>query len=192
MMKLMKFIGTTTYVAIASMMLTQCTGCKSIGHGCWWVAVGVGEWRQDIKNSSQRDKHTNAFGKKMKTEQPMITIYDASTFPIGKTTSVHYKRWISLFADGSFLALESRTTIKFLAPGRKNLVYISGQWERGEGTKVNLRCQGGTSFGKDVSIDLSSSTNFPPAKAFPPWHFLHLHETRSALPEDMNQVETGD
>lgn len=196
MMRLMRITGMTTCAIIASMALIQCTGCRSIKYGCWWVADGIVECRQDIRNSSQRSKHINAFGKKMRAEQPMVSVYDVSMFPVGKTTSIHYRRWISLFADGSFIALESRETRKFLSAGRKSLAYVSGQWERGEGAKIVLKCREGTSFGdsfgKDISIDLSSIARFPPANALPPWRLPQPYETLPTLPDGTGQAGTGD
>ena len=196
MMKMTNTISRVTCATITVIMLMQCAGCRSVGHGCYWVVAGVGEWRQDVKNSNQRKKHTNAFGKKMKTEQPMISVYNESDFPIGKTRSIHYKRWISLFSDGSFIALESREARRFLAIERKYLVYISGQWEKEGDTKIILKFQKGTnfgdSFGKDVSIDLSSVVRFPSVNTRFPWSFPQSRETLPIFQENINLIGPGD
>lgn len=148
-------------VALPTMVWLECPGYIYI-EGTWFgMLMEVKEWKVNRRNSIQQTHYMDAFLEKMKTRQPMISLYDENYYPTGKTKSVRQKRWVSLFSDGSFLALNHNTVTGFLQSG-KYISCVSGQWERGENTMVVLKCE-------DVSlvyapVDLSSATNFPPQR----------------------------
>ena len=201
-------------IIILSITLTllQCTGC-----------INYTAWRRDVNNSKQTDRYTSAINKRMnvllysatlsKTSQPMVSLYDEVHGPplYGKG-GTHRQRWVTLFADGSFCALNYLTVIQGAIGWKKDsyATYFEGQWEKGEGTMVVLKRPDGTSpvirdpassdMGLNafsnvsdvrnsilefyIPIDLASVTNFPPSGF--PLKLIQLYETRSTSPEDMN------
>ena len=153
----------------ASMVLAQCVGCGSIRLASYGVAVEVRGWIEDVKNSKQQRRYASAFAKKMKTRQAMISLHDDVTFPIGKTTSGHLKRWVSLFSDGSFVALNSYSESGLFRGRQHRVTFCSGRWSRATGTMVALQHQDGTNWVDYAFLDLSSVTNFPSNPVQPPF-----------------------
>lgn len=142
------------------MMLMQCAGCKSVEHGCWWVVAGYGEWRQDVRNSKQKKHYSSALKEKLNPVQPMISIYDDFFTPTGKkfNSGTRQTRLMTLFADGSFIALEGKENGNYSMP--QNVIFISGAWKKESGTMASLQRRDGTNFIDYAFVNLSSVTNF--------------------------------
>ena len=144
------------------MVWLKCPGHRSIEFAYLGVAVGISGWVENTRNSMQQKHYTNAFAEKMKTRNPMVSLYDDYTVSVGKTTKGHSKRWMSLFSDGSFVALDSYSESGFFWR-RHRVTFVSGIWARASGTMVALQRQDGTNWCDYAFLDLSSSTNFPAA-----------------------------
>ena len=182
------------YASILAILLLQSTGCRTIGEGCWWVAAGVGECWQDTKDSNQKRRYTNAFAKKIKKEPRMISLYDTYTIPIGKTTTIEKQRWVSLFDDGTFLALERAHTMRLLGYGGRSCTFVSGKWQKGEGTKIVLDYPKEMRFFDSAVVDLASATNFPSyiGKFRFGYPFIAPELQPALLPATTNQVDAAE
>jgi len=104
----------------------------------------------------------------MKMRQAMVSLHDDYTIQTGKTTSGQLRRWMSLFSDGSFVALNSYHVSSFFW-GSHRITFYSGKWSRATGTMVALQYQDGTNWFSYAFLDLSSVTNFPSVPAHSPF-----------------------
>ena len=142
----MKMKHKVFFVVITAMMLAQCMSCMSI----------------DARNSKQQKRYANAVAQKMKHKpaSPVIALMNESCETWGKAVS-HHRRWISLFSDNTFLALDDTITTHNVPSSDRSMVFISGEWGKEEGAMVVLKHQRGTNLVDYMSIDLTSVTNFP-------------------------------
>jgi len=149
--------------------------------------AGYEEWRQDVRNSKQRKYYTKALDEKLKLLQPMLSAYDSFYTPTGKKwgSGIHQKRIISLFSDGTFIAIEGKSQGFSL----QVVTFISGKWSRETETLVSLQRQDGTNFIDYAFMDLSSMTNFPPKMIEMPFRVSPTYEVqRNLLLSNTNQV----
>jgi len=165
-----------TLFALA-MLLPVCR--RYMVYGYLWVRWGVAEWQQDVKNSWQRRSYTEALRKKLDTGCSMISLYDDHITPQGKKRSndVRQCKCVTLFSDGSFVALDSRHS----GYSWPNVTVVSGVWLKDGETFASLRRHDGTNLINYAFVDLASATNFPSPPVTLPWRVSATYETQRAL-----------